>query len=300
MADAILDSIRHHNRDRLASSQSWCLGVYWFIGIGMVAQTVLLAVLCAWSLPARWLSSFPNFHDPRVGTLYWLYPLLMLYFLLSAGAGMPGWMVTGTLYFVVAAILAIRGKYKVVVAKAEKKTGKRKGTRTGKDLEEEQQRVQHWVTIFPHRGVDTQYETKLRLVRFFARYNAASIDRVNDILGNYENCEARLFADLTKKYGPEPPDPAAIRAKAQNEAHDKAQAGAYGPAEESGQNWNRLPQPLSARQCVAVVVSFVVLVIAGAGIGCTLFLWQLPPYLIVQRPTPPTRSRRRRRNSSRR
>ena len=122
-SDRVLEAILAHNAQRLNDAQAWSLVVYWLIGLAMCFHTAALAVVAAWATSGRLVSSLPDADDVRYAALYWLYPLLLLNFLITAGAGMIGWGVVGAVYTLLAFGLAVRGQWSVWQTRAHRATG---------------------------------------------------------------------------------------------------------------------------------------------------------------------------------
>eukprot|EP00760_Papus_ankaliazontas_P033924 PhM_4_TR6798/c0_g2_i1/m.103347/K01613/psd, PISD; phosphatidylserine decarboxylase len=106
---ATLDAVKAWNDERADDARVWAAILYLFIGLGMIMQTFIVALLHAWWAPLPWLRFLPYHRDMRLVTAYWFYPFLAFNFVLTAGGGMPGWMVAGFVFTVWTIFVVIRG-----------------------------------------------------------------------------------------------------------------------------------------------------------------------------------------------
>jgi phosphatidylserine decarboxylase precursor len=268
MSDALLAELAKDNAIRRLSAQNWSLGVYWLAGIAMLFHTYILAAVVAWCTPSKLVSALPDADDVRYATLYWLYPLLLLNFLITAGTGMSGWATTGVVYTLAALLLGARGQYAVWKRKS-KRTNVGTGPLLNADgsLAPEQEILERELLkqfIATHSEPSAM---QLRVARMLARYNPDRLNSVDEMLCNYAHTEERLILDLKLKYGPEP--------------EPSGSTSASTPRRRAS-TWRRTPFPMAPTQLASILVCVLLMVLCLCGCLCIVYLWPLAEYRIVR------------------
>ena len=192
----VLYLVAEQNRARHRSARYWSVSVYCLIGVALLCQATMLSLLCGYCLPVAWLRSLPRAGSIRAVTLYWLYPSMLLAFLITAGAGVIGWMVITALYQVVIFVLAI-----YAVCKGRRVTGGTKATTSSdKRLSAAEQAVVIERFLATPRPPDVNRLYRERLAVFYAKHNPDKMHLVDDMLLTYRGVEEALVLDLRKKY----------------------------------------------------------------------------------------------------
>jgi phosphatidylserine decarboxylase precursor len=278
-SDEVLRYIVNHNAARLSTSQGWCLGVYWAAGLAMCLETYVLAAVAAWYTQHRLLSSLPDSHDVRYATLYWMYPLLLLNFLITAGSGMTGWAVVGALYFVAAIALTAHGHF--LTWKAQRDRGRGRGPLTNSDgtIAAEQLHMERELLLQFRHTHPCCSAIQLRVARIVARYNPDRIGKVDEMVANYAHAEQRLITDLLRKYGLEP-DAVDLDLPVPVSATPRATSGSLSSAV-----WRRVPYRMAPGQCASIFGASFGLLLCLAGCLMIVYLWDIEEFLIASRPS---------------
>lgn len=322
---AVLFLAQSQNTARHRSSTNWSLAIFWFTAMAMLFHITLLALLCSWVLPKTWLASLPYSNDPRVAVVYWLYPLLLLDFLLTAGGGMFGWMVITALYQIVMIAMLVYG---ILVVRLEKKEAAKNPVRKLTNAERCEMVVNFLETPFrstaasrrtmtmmtsftqstaglaypalassPDLGLATvsdevrqRYRRKLAI--FYSKHNPSRFHHIDNMLENYQGVEERLIAELRRKYGvPEPP-PKPLTGST-NESDVDPDDDLFGVPVKNGdeetavEQWSHLPQPMGKRQQRIAIGMLIGVVASVAGLFALLYLWRVPDYVILVRSPDP-------------
>ena len=135
--------------------------------------------------------------------------------------------------------------------------------------------------------VGSKMETAIRLARMLMRYSPGSLSNIEHILESFRLQEDRLFADLEKRYGPEPSRLerkrwlGAQRARGGMTADEIAQSFSI-PELPPDLYWTRCPVRPVAPQLAAMVLCSIFILLCGGGIFVAVVYWPIPEYRYVE------------------
>lgn len=106
----LLEAIRYDNEVRNARSREWIGGMYFLVAYGMLQFTVGIGLMMSYVMPLRrFSSSVPALANQKFVTFVYVLFLAGLFFLVSATAGMTGFVVMGGLLVIWSALLLLIG-----------------------------------------------------------------------------------------------------------------------------------------------------------------------------------------------